>query len=122
MAFSFGSSTPAFGASSTPAFGAASTPAFSFQSAQTFGTPSSSPAFGAPSSTPASGAASSTPAFSFTTPSAFGQTAAQPSAPSFAGFGAQPQQQAAQQAVAFNQATRFEELDKNTQQQLTQIQ
>eukprot|EP00878_Enallax_costatus_P007842 GHUV01008207.1.p1 GENE.GHUV01008207.1~~GHUV01008207.1.p1 ORF type:complete len:420 (+),score=172.21 GHUV01008207.1:205-1464(+) len=122
MAFSFGSSTPSFGASSTSAFGASSTPAFSFSSTPAFGTPSSAPAFGAPSSTPAFGAASSTPAFSFSTPAA-GQTAAQSSAaPSFGGFGVPQQQQALQQAVAFTQATKFEELDKNTQQQLAAIQ
>lgn len=122
MAFSFGSSTPAFGASSAPAFGASSTPAFSFSSTPAFGAASSAPAFDAASSKPAFGAASSAAAFSFSTP-AFGQAAAQSSAaPSFGGFGAPQQQQAAQQAVAFTHATKFEELDKNTQQQLTQIQ
>eukprot|EP00775_Hariotina_reticulata_P005462 gene5462-5696_t len=130
-AFGTPGSTPAFGTpGSTPAFGTpTSTPAFgAASSAPAFGAPSSTPAFGA-SSTPAFGAAASTGGFNFsTTPSTglFGQSAGQQqasSAPSFS-FN-QPQQQQPQQPpqqVPFTHATRFEELDKTTQDMLTQIQ
>ncbi|XWS48698.1 hypothetical protein CRYUN_Cryun13aG0098700 [Craigia yunnanensis] len=67
----FGSSTPAFGATSTPAFGTTSTPAFGTTSTPAFGA-TSTPSFGA-TSTPAFGA-TSTPAFGSTSTPAFGAT------------------------------------------------